>query len=62
MVTCEQVRRLMKQLRSGQSLAVSAARAGMDEKTARRYRGVGTLPSEMRRGQEWRTREPFGGV
>ena len=63
MVTDEQVRRLMRQLRNGKSLVVSAARAGMDEKTARRYRGAGRLPSELRAEHDWRTRlDPFEAV
>ena len=63
MVTDQQVRRLMSSLSQGHSLATSAARAGMDEKTARKYRRSGTLPSQQRTPHTWRTREdPFEDV
>ena len=43
--------------------ATAAAKAGMDEKTARRYLRVGKLPSEMKPERSWRTREdPFAEV
>ena len=38
MVTNRQVRRLMEILGKGKSLAASATKADMDEKTARKYR------------------------
>ena len=47
MVTDEQVRLLMKKIQTEKTLAVAAAKAGMDEKTARRYRDLGRLPSEV---------------
>ena len=56
MVTDAQVRRVMKQLGKGKSLAVAAAQAGMDEKTARKYRDAGRLPSQLPRPRTWRTR------
>jgi hypothetical protein len=63
MVTDRQVRILMKQLNAGQTLAVSAAKAGMDEKTARRYRHLGQMPSQCQAEHTWRTREdPFASV
>jgi hypothetical protein len=63
MVTDRQVRRLMKLLQSEKSLAAAAAKAGMDEKTARKYRRLGKLPSEVRVEHTWRTREdPFAEV
>ncbi len=44
----------------GKSLAVSGAKADMDEKTARKYRDLGKLPSEIKVDHTWRTREdPF---
>lgn len=53
----------MDQIRKGQPLAVAAARAGMSEKTARRYRGLGCLPGEAKRAHDWRTRvDPFDAV
>ncbi len=38
------------------SLKTAAAKAGMDAKTARKYRGLGRMPSELRPGRRWRTR------
>jgi len=59
-VTDRQVRRLMKLLSEGKSLVSAAAKADMDEKTARKYRELGRLPSEVRLDHVWRTREdPF---
>jgi hypothetical protein len=58
-VTDRQVRRLRK-LIQGHGLSVAAAKAGMDEKTARKYLRQGKLPSESRPERTWRTREdPF---
>ena len=63
MVTDKQVRRLMEILGKGKSLAVSAAKSDMDEKTARKYRGLGKLPTELKVDHTWRTREnPFAEV
>lgn len=42
---------------SGEQCGMAAAKAGMDEKTARKYRRVGQLPSELRTVRTWRTRE-----
>jgi len=53
----------MELLGKGKSLAASAAKADMDEKTARKYREVGNLPSEIKIEHSWRTREdPFAEV
>jgi len=50
----------MKLLNQEQTLSLAAAKAGMDEKTARKYRELGKLPSEVRGERSWRTREdPF---
>jgi hypothetical protein len=55
-----QVRRLMKLIGKEPTLARAAAKAGMDEKTARKYRNSGKLPSECRQPHDWRTRkDPF---
>ena len=62
MITDIQVRKLKKYLAQGKTLEVSAARSGMDEKTARKYRDKKRLPSEISAGRvrQWRTREdPF---
>jgi hypothetical protein len=58
-VTDRQVRRLRK-LIQGDGLSVASAKAGMDEKTARKYLRQGKLPSECRVERTWRTRvDPF---
>jgi hypothetical protein len=62
MITDNQVRKLKKYLSQRKTLEVSAARSGMDEKTARKYRDIDKLPSEIKAGRsrEWCTREdPF---
>src|SRR5262245_37075304 len=55
MVTDQQVRRLMKFVTGGEPLRRAAMKAGMDEKTARKYRRLGKLPSESRAPRTWRT-------
>jgi hypothetical protein len=63
MVTDQQVRKLMKLIQSDMTLAVAAAKAGMDEKTARKYRDLGKLPSQSREERTWLTRpNPFSEV
>ena len=57
MVTDTQVRRLMRLIREGNSMAIAAAKSGMDEKTARKYAKQGTLPSTTKGKRTWRTRE-----
>jgi Mu transposase, C-terminal domain len=60
MVKDQQVRRLFTMLQTENSQAVAAAQAGMDVKTARKYRRLGRLPSEVAVTHNWRTREdPF---
>jgi hypothetical protein len=45
------------------SLETAAAKAGMDAKTARKYRRLSRMPSELTAGPRWRTREDvFQGV
>lgn len=57
MVTDRQVRRLMKLVQKGKTKATAADKAGMDEKTARKYLRLGKLPSEIEVEHTWRTRE-----
>ena len=60
MVTDRQVRKLFKLLSLGKTLSASALQSGMTEKTARRYRTLGKLPSEVKATHDWRTRQdPF---
>ncbi len=63
MVKDRQVKRLFRLLLSGKTLAQAADKAGMDEKTARKYRELGRLPSEFGSERTWRTRlDPFAEV
>lgn len=65
MITDNQVRKLMKHLQGEETLEMAAAKSGMDEKTARKYRNSSKLPSEIRaeRTRNWRTREdPFNDI
>lgn len=60
MVTDGQVRKLWKLLAGGKTLAFSARKTGMDEKTARKYRDTKSLPSQRNSSRDYRTREdPF---
>lgn len=63
MVTDQQVRMLMDQISRESTLSVAAAKAGMDEKTARKYRNLGQYPSHIQTPHIWRTRQdPFAEV
>jgi hypothetical protein len=45
------------------SQEIAAAKSGMDAKTARKYRRLGRVPSELPSGASWRTRpDPFAKV
>lgn len=60
MVTDQQVRRLFKLMQTESTQAIAAAKAGMDEKTARKYLTAGKLPSALKQEHTWRTRpDPF---
>ena len=56
MVTDQQARKYMRLKETEKTLAIAAAKAGMSEKTARKYRRLVRLPSELRRERTWRTR------
>lgn len=43
-------------LQTEETLSLAAAKAGMDEKTARKYRQAEQLPSQLRPEHRWRTR------
>ena len=63
MVTDKQVRLLMKFYQAERILYRASAKAGMDEKTARKYLRSGRLPSELKVPHTWSTREdPFDEV
>jgi hypothetical protein len=64
MVTDQQVRRLQRLDLCGLPKERAADKAGLDPKTARKYRRLGRLPSEVRRmDRDYRTRsDPFAAV
>src|SRR5512135_1798933 len=63
MVTDRLFRGLRKLLQTETTLANAADKAGIDEKTARKYRDSDLLPTERRVPHAWRTREdPFQDV
>ncbi len=63
MVTDKQVMRLMKLIHTEKTKQVAALKAGMDEKTARKYVELEKLPSETKAPHKWRTRsDPFATV
>ena len=63
MVTDQQTRRLFKLIQTEKNFGIAAMKAGMDEKTARKYHRLGKLPSEIKQEHTWRTRkDPFEDV
>lgn len=59
-VTDAQVKKLMSELEKHGEIRKAALKAGMDRKTARKYRDAGKLPSELKKPRTYRTREdPF---
>src|SRR5438874_6975125 len=55
-----EVKLYMSERRKGVSQKQAAARAGMSERTARKYEQAGALPSALKRPHEWQTRSnPF---
>lgn len=63
MVKDRQVRRLLGLLALGRPMRVASASSGMCERTGRRYRDLGKLPSEVAPDHRWRTRvDPFADV
>lgn len=63
MTTDQQVKRLMSLMKKGLPLFAAAAKAGMSEPTARKYRRAGKLPSELKASHTWRTHpDPFAEV
>ena len=60
MIKDAQVRRLRQLLGEGHPLSLAALKAGMDAKTARKYRHADRLPGESFTPRTWQTREdPF---
>ena len=63
MIRDGQVRELFRLLTIGKPLALAARKTDMDEKTARKYRRLGQLPSQCAGARWWRTRpDPFVAV
>lgn len=63
MVTNQQVRRLKSMKNIMSSIDKAAMKAGMCEKTARKYLKEDKLPSELKQEHNWETRkDPFGDV
>src|SRR6266480_4146833 len=55
-----EVKLLMQETRKGTAQQLAAARAGMSERTARKYEQAGQLPSHLKRPHTWATRaNPF---
>jgi len=55
-----EVKLYMAERSKGKSQRLAAARAGMSERTARKYERAGKLPSELKRPRDWKTRaNPF---
>ncbi len=55
-----EVKLYMSERRKGLTQKQAAARAGMSERTARKYEQAGALPSALKRPHEWPTRSnPF---
>jgi Mu transposase-like protein len=55
-----EVKLLMQERRKGTPQRLAAARAGMGERTARKYEQAGELPSHLKRPHTWATRDnPF---
>jgi len=50
----------MQERKKGMEQRVAAARAGISERTARKYEHTGKLPSQLKRSHDWNTRQnPF---
>src|SRR5882724_11563702 len=63
MVTDKQVRDLFRLLLDSRSIVRAARLTDMDEKTARKYRDLGKLPSDVAKPHDWATRpNPFEAV
>ena len=64
MITDAQLWKLRRLDHQGAAKELAAAKAGMDPKTARKYRRLGKLPSEVKiMDRDWLTRsDPFAEV
>jgi len=63
MVHDRQIRRLFMLKQKEATLGAAASKAGLDEKTARKFLRLGRLPSQIKAPHTWRTRpDPFSAV
>jgi len=63
MISDRQARKVIELMQSEPTKAIAAAKAGMTEKTARKWARLGKLPSEVKTPRTWRTRQdPFEAV
>jgi hypothetical protein len=55
-----EIRLYLQERKKGMTQRVAAARAGIGERTARKYERAGALPSQLKRRHDWKTRsDPF---
>ena len=57
MITDQQIRSLIKMMNQGKNKKITADKAGMDVKTARKYLKSRKRPSQMKKKHCWRTRK-----
>jgi hypothetical protein len=57
MISDRQVRKVIELMQSEPTKAIAAVKAGMRERTARKWARLGKLPSEVKIAHSWRTRE-----
>jgi hypothetical protein len=57
MISDRQIRKVIELMQSEPTKAIAAAKAGMSERTARKWAKLGKLPSEVKIAHSWRTRE-----
>lgn len=63
MISDRQVRKVIELMQSEPTKAIAAAKAGMSERSARKWSRLGKLPSEINAPHTWRTRkDPFDAV
>ena len=55
-----EIRLYLQERRKGMTQRVAAARAGIGERTARKYEQAAALPSQLKGPHDWKTRiDPF---
>lgn len=56
MITLQQYGRLLREYARSQNMSVSALKAGVDRRTARKYLNAQTAPAQLAQPHDWRTR------